>query len=108
MKKIVLACCLFLVFATAIAQEVPTTPVPPVPAERDIREAMWQMVRMLDMEIQASLNEQRFLVYLIGLDPSGTNAAGLRQRLLDEQHRMLMLLIERQWYLDQIVELSPL
>jgi hypothetical protein len=97
MKKLILACVLSLFSLTAVAQDGPTTPVPPVPTEEMIREALWQRILRIDMEISASLADQRLYVYLLErVDPDGEHAALLRSRLAAERHRVLMLRLERE------------
>ena len=87
----------------AIAQDGPTTPVPPVPTQEQIDDAIWQRIRQIDMEIAASLADQRLYVYLLEhVDPNGEHAALLRARLAAERHRVLMLRLEREALLFEL------
>jgi hypothetical protein len=81
----------------------PTTPVPPVPTQEAIDEAIWKRIRQIDMEISASLADQRLWVYLLEhVDPNGEHAALLRSRLATERHRVLMLRPEREALLFEL------
>ena len=95
-----------MLFGTTYAEDPPagpTTPVPPVPTQEQIDDAIWQRIRQIDMEIAASLADQRLYVYLLEhVDPNGEHAALLRARLAAERHRVLMLQLEREALLFEL------
>ena len=107
MKRLtIIAIMLTILCGTAHADDPPTgptTPVPPVPTQEEIDEAIWQRIRQIDMEISASLAEQRLLIYLLGLvEPDSEQAVILRARLAAERHRVFMLRLEREALLFQL------
>jgi hypothetical protein len=107
MKRFTLITILLLLLrGTTYAQAPPagpTTPVPPVPTQQQINDAIWQQIRQIDMQIQTSLADQRLWVYLLELvDPDSEHAALLRSRLATERHRVLMLRLWRQQLLHEL------
>jgi hypothetical protein len=110
MRRLTLiALMLTILCGTAYAEEppagptTPVPPVPPVPTQEEINDAIWQRIRQIDMEISASLADQRLWVYLLEhVDPSGEHAALLRSRLAAERHRVLMLKLEREALLFEL------
>ena len=91
-----------LITSAALAQDGPTTPVPPVPTVEEMNEYHWQQVRQIDLLMTECLNRQRLLVYLLEIDPDGPNAAFIRHQLTMERMVMAQLRAQRQWHLDQM------
>ena len=94
------ACVLVIYGAAAVAEDVPTTPVPTVPTVDQEKEAVWQIIVSIDAQIGNLQSQQRFLLALLELDPGGSNAPVLIAQIEAIQIQVDALQAERYgWYL---------
>lgn len=95
-----LATVVLFCWGVATFGDEPVTPVPPVPTVDQEKEAVWQIIVSIDAQIVNLQSQQRFLLALLELDPSGSNAPVLIAQIEAIQIQVDALQAERYgWYL---------
>ena len=91
----------------AIAQDGPTTPIPPIPTDSDLFAAGHARLQRLNTEISALEADIKVREYLLSVTPPGPLADELRASLVRMRARLVQLKTERDWLVEYLGGLNP-
>ena len=106
--RCVFVCLLSVILSVpVIAQDGPTTPVPPIPTDSELFAAGYARLQSLNTEIAALEADIRVREVLLSRTPPGPLADELRASLVRMRARLVQLKTERQWLIQFLGGLNP-